>query len=135
MIAFDTNAIIRIVTEDDETQANKVKNVIQDAEVSGHRVLILSEVLIETVWVLESVYECNRDEIAGMIENLLMTPTFYMPEATVIHKAVKNYKKGGDFADMLIVYQAKRHQAENLFSFDKKLQKYFPDFVTEPGHR
>ncbi len=131
MIAFDTNAIIRVLTEDDEVQAKKVRDVIQDAEENGRRVLILPEVLIETVWVLESVYRCNREEIAEMMDNLLATPTFYMPEATVIRKAAKSFKKGGDFADLLIVYLAKHHQAEKLFSFDKKLQKHFPDFVKE----
>ena len=41
------------------------------------------------------------------------------------------YKKGGDFADLLIVNQAKERQAKKLISFDKKLQKKFPNFVIE----
>lgn len=49
----------------------------------------------------------------------------------MIRKAIKEFKKDGDFADHLIVSQAKHHQAEKLFSFDKKLQNRFPDFVTE----
>jgi len=39
------------------------------------------------------------------------------------------HKKGGDFADLLIVNQAKK-----LFGFDKRLQKKFPGYVTEKLH-
>lgn len=131
MIALDTNAIIRVLTEDDEAQAKKVQHVITNAEENGRRILILSEVVIETVWVLESVYHCNSQEISMLIDNLLAAPTFYLPDSTVIRKAIKLFKKGGDFADMLIVGQAKAFQAEKLFSFDRKLQNRFPGFVTE----
>ena len=131
MIAFDTNAIVRVLTEDDEIQAKKVQAIINNAELKGRRILILSEVVIETVWVLESVYQCEREEISMLIENLLAAPTFYLPDSTIIRKANKKFKNGGDFADLLIVGQARHHQAEKLFSFDKKLQKLFPEFVTE----
>ena len=130
MIALDTNAIVRVLTEDNEIQAKKVQDIINDAEVNGRQILILSEVVIETVWVLESVYQCSREEISMFIENLLAAPTFYLPDSAVIRKAIKQYKNGGDFADLLIVGQAKAFQAKKLFSFDRKLQKLFPDFVS-----
>lgn len=131
MIALDTNAIVRVLIEDDEIQAKKVQTVIKNAELNGRRILILTEVLIETVWVIESVYHCSRKEISLLIENLLTTPTFYLPDSTVIRKAIKMFKNSGDFADLLIVGQAQHYQAKKLFSFDKKLQNLFPDFVTE----
>ena len=131
MIALDTNAIVRVLTEDDVVQSNKVQAVIRQAEANGRKILILSEVLIETVWVLESVYHCTHEEISMLIKNFLAAPTFYLPDSTVIRKAIKQYESGGDFADLLIVGQAKSHQAEKLFSFDRKLQNRFPDFVTE----
>ena len=131
MIALDTNAIVRVLTEDDEIQAHTIRSIITDAEQKGIKILILSEVVIETVWVLESAYQCVRDEIASMIDNLLSAPIFYLPDSLVVRKAIKQYKKGGDFADLLIVGQAKKHQAAKLISFDKKLQKLFPGFVSE----
>ena len=131
MIALDTNAIIRVLIEDDEIQARTVQSIISDAELNGRRILILSEVVIETVWVLESAYHCDNQEISMMVENLLSAPTFFLPDSTVIRRALKQYKKDADFADLLIVGQAKHHKARKLFSFDRKLQKHFPDFVTE----
>ena len=131
MIALDTNAIVRVLIEDDVTQAKKVQSIVKKAEEAGDRLLILSEVVIETVWVLESVYECNRTEIVDFIENVLAAPTFHLPDSTVIRKAIRQYREKGDFADLLIVGQAKKYQAKNLFTFDRKLQQLFPDFATE----
>ena len=131
MIALDTNALIRVLIEDDENQARTVQHIISDAELNGRRILILSEVFIETIWVLESIYRCDKGEISMMVENLLSSPTFFLPDSTVIRRSLKQYKKGDDFADLIIVGQAMHHRARKLFSFDQKLQKRFPDFVTE----
>ena len=94
-------------------------------------ILILSEVLIETVWVLESVYHSTRDEIFEFLDTIIHTPTFTFSDYEAIRKAVHHYKKEGDFVDLLIVNQAIEQQAKKLLSFDKKLQKKFPGFVVE----
>lgn len=129
MIAFDTNALIRMLIEDDPIQAKLVKNLILQVEANAGQILILSEVLIETVWVLESSYQCTRDEISSFLEALAHTPVFAAAEPSVLRAAASQYKRGGDFADLVIVFQAKRFQAKKLIGFDKKLQKKFPDYV------
>jgi len=131
LIALDTNALIRVLVEDDEDQANTVRKTVTFAEKNSIQILILSEVLLETVWVLESVYGSSRDEIFQFLETLIYTPTFTFSDYESIRKAVHQYRKDGDFADLLIVNQAIEQQAKKLFSFDKKLQIKFPDFVVE----
>ena len=131
MIALDTNALIRVLVEDDEDQANTVRKTVTFAEKNSIQILILSEVLLETVWVLESVYGSSRDEIFQFLETLIYTPTFTFSDYESIRKAVHQYRKDGDFADLLIVNQAIEQQAKKLFSFDKRLQTKFPDFVVE----
>ncbi len=59
----------------------------------------------------------------------MSAPTYAMPDKLVVQKAAVRYREGKDFADLIIVEQAKKHQAQKLLSFDKKLQKMFPDFV------
>jgi len=129
MIAFDTNALVRMLIEDDQNQAKKVREAVSFAEKNSLQIIILSEVLIETVWVLEAVYKCTREEISQFLEILISTSTFTCPDSAVIRSAIQQYKKGGDFADLVIIGQAKSHQAKIFFSFDKKLQKRFPDYV------
>jgi predicted nucleic-acid-binding protein len=131
MIALDTNALVRMLIEDDQNQAKKVREAVSFAEKKSLQIIILSEVLIETVWVLEAVYKCTREEISQFLEILISTSTFTCPDSAVIRSAVQQYKKGGDFADLVIIGQAKSHQAKIFFSFDKKLQKRFPDYVIE----
>jgi hypothetical protein len=80
--------------------------------------------------------QSKKDALSGVSNDrfgyhFLTAPTFYRPDSTVIRKAIKHYEIGGDFADLLIVGQAKSHPAEKLFSFDSKLQNRFPGFVTE----
>jgi len=131
LISLDTNALVRMLIEDDRRQAKMIEETIALAEEKSIQILILSEVLLETVWVLESVYQCIREEISQFLEALIFTPIFTFVDSQVIRRATHEYKKGGDFADLLIVNQAKEHQAKKLISFDKKLQKKFPNFVVE----
>lgn len=131
MIAFDTNALVRVLVEDDNDQAQMVRDIITQTEDHAGRILILSEVLIETVWVLESVYHCTKDEISQFLETMVRTPVFITSEPLAIRTAVAQYKKGGDFADCVIVNKAKHHHAKKMFSFDKKLQRKFPEYVID----
>ena len=131
MIALDTNALVRLLIEDDKKQAGVVKKLITSMEKQGRQILILTEVLIETVWVLESVYECTRDDIYRFLETLVYTSIFTLSDPQPITNAIRHFKKGGDFADLVIVAQALNHQAQKMLSFDKKLQKLFPDYVVE----
>ena len=131
MIALDTNALVRMLIEDDERQARKVKKLIEAVEKKGQQIIILNEVLIETVWVLESVYQCTREDIYRFLEALMHTSIFIFSEPHVMRNAVYRFKKGGDFVDLVIVMQALHLRAKKIFSFDKKLQKSFPDYVVE----
>ncbi|MBW2369910.1 MAG: type II toxin-antitoxin system VapC family toxin [Deltaproteobacteria bacterium] len=131
MIAFDTNALVRMLVEDDPDQAKIVDDVVTLVEKNSGQIIILTEVLIETVWVLESVYHCTRKEIYQFLEALISTSAFTFGEASVIRTAISQYRRGGDFADLVIVNQARRLQAKKLVSFDKKLQKRFPGYVVD----
>ena len=129
MIALDTNALVRLLVEDDAEQAAMVQELVLFAEKKSITLLILPEVLLETVWVLESVYNCKRSEICKFLQALTATAAFTMPDEAVIRIVIRQYRRGLDFADALITSQAKKEKALALFSFDKKLSKKIPEFV------
>ena len=129
MIALDTNTLVRMLIEDDPDQFQAVRKVISLVEKNSRQILLLSEVLMKTIWVLESIYQCTREDISEFLERLTITPTFTFVDPEVIRRAVHQYKQGGDFADLIIVGKAKENRAKKFFSFDKKLQKKFPDYV------
>ncbi len=131
MISIDTNALVRMLIEDDKDQFQAVRKVISLVEKNSGQILLLSEVLMETIWVLESIYQCTREDISEFLERLTITPTFTFADPVVIRRAVHQYKQGGDFADLIIVGKAKENRAKKFLSFDKKLQKNFPDYVVD----
>jgi predicted nucleic-acid-binding protein len=129
MIALDTNALVRMLVEDDTEQAQMVQQLVSFAEQKSITILILPEVLLETVWVLESVYRTKRTEIIRFLHALLAAPSFAIADDNVVRPAIRQYQKGFDFADALIAGQAKKEKALALFSFDKRLSSRFPEFI------
>lgn len=129
MISLDTNALVRMLIEDDKDQFQAVQKVVSLVEKNSGQILLLSEVLMETIWVLESIYQCTREDIFEFLERLTTMPTFTFADPEVIRRTVRQYKQRGDFADLIIVGKAKANREKKFFSFDKKLQKKFPDYV------
>lgn len=96
MIAFDTNLLVRIAVNDDQHQADIAEQLINDNEV-----FISRTVLLETEWVLRSVYKISRKDIALFFDHVLMTENIIMENAEDVYRAIDWYKLGADFADAL----------------------------------
>ena len=58
--------------------------------------------LIETGWVLESVYEYRRENFAVVFDALLRMVRVLTEDADVVRSAIREYRGGADFADALI---------------------------------
>ncbi|WP_133512845.1 type II toxin-antitoxin system VapC family toxin [Candidatus Thiosymbion oneisti] len=96
MIAFDTNLLVRLAVNDDECQADIAEQFINSGEV-----FISRTVLLETEWVLRSVYKKSRNDIASFFENTLVTENLVIENSTEIGQALEWYKLGADFADAM----------------------------------
>lgn len=130
MIALDTNFLVRLMAGDDPGQERAVLRLLADRRTD----FFVSEVtLVELIWVLEDVYEFNREELALAIEALVSRADLVFEDATLVRRASRHLETGGDFADALIVGRAQKEGCEALASFDKRLKKRFPDFVIVPS--
>ena len=96
MIAFDTNLLVRLAVNDDEKQAEVAEQLLNSNEV-----FVSQTVLLETEWVLRSVYKNSRPEIANYFENILITKNLIMENAVEVTHALEWYKLGADFADAI----------------------------------
>ena len=76
MIALDTNILIRFLLRDDEKQAQAVYRIFQTAEERGEILFVPLLVVLETLWVMDSVYRISRREILLILEDLLLLPIF-----------------------------------------------------------
>ena len=66
MIAFDTNLLVRLVVNDNEKQAEIAEHLLET-----NQVFIPCTVLLETEWVLRSIYKKPRHEISNLFRNAL----------------------------------------------------------------
>ena len=96
MIAFDTNLLVRLAVNDDLNQAEIAEHLL-----GSNEVFVSRTVLLETEWVLRSVYKKSCSEIAQYFENLLMTENLLMENAIEVRHALEWYKLGADFADAI----------------------------------
>jgi predicted nucleic-acid-binding protein len=120
MRAVDTNVVIRLAVRDDKAQVAAAEKFI------GERAAWVSHiVVVEVAWVLQSVYEFGRAQLATAIEMLLDQEQLVVQDADIVASAAKLYRSGigSDFADCLILEVARGAGHLPLATFDQKLAK------------
>lgn len=119
MRAIDTNVVVRILVRDDPDQTAAADTFIR----GGAWVSLL--VLMETAWVLRSVYERTSAQIAAGIELLLDHETIVVQDADLAERAVAELRKRPSvgFSDCLIVEQARKAGHLPIGTFDRTLAR------------
>lgn len=125
MKALDTNILVRFLVKDDDRQAMAVYNRLKQAE-ADHEVLFIPVlVVLETIWVLDSVYEITRDEILDAFDELLLLPTLkFEMQPTIRNFITLSREVNLDLSDLLIAHSAKSPGCEKIITFDKKASKF-----------
>jgi len=125
MKAIDTNILVRFLTGDDDLQANKVYSIFKKAESEKIELFVPLLVVLEMIWVLESVYEISRAEILDAIGDLLLMPIFKFDQQPAIQQLVHSAQGNNyDLSDLLIAHSAKINGCEAVLTFDKKTSKF-----------
>lgn len=118
---IDTNLLVRYLTEDDPSKANDVKRLLLKAEQGEIRLLIPSVVLAELVWVLQSFYKLDREEIVPLLNAILRTHGVEVSDKAVISDAIAIYGNTTmDFIDAWIVAFANAAEVQTIYTFDRK---------------
>ena len=120
MKALDTNVLIRFLVKDDERQAEAVYKIFKQAESDNELLFIPLLVLLETVWVLESVYKIARQDILDSINELLLMPILEFESQSLIMSFVASARETKtELADLLIAHSARSAGCECVLTFDK----------------
>ena len=128
MRAVDTNVVVRFLTGDDPTQASRAKAVIDAGDV-----FVGTTVLLETEWVLRSVYGFAREDVARALGALAGLPGVSVESPVLLGEALQRTVSGMDFADALHLGAAERCEA--MLTFDSRFIEAARDAgvsVTEP---
>lgn len=119
MIAIDTNVLVRVLVDDPDApdQCEQARELL----LTHSSAWVAQIVLVETVWVLESVYGFGRAEILNVIERIRENPALELEAADRLDDALALYRDStADFADSLILVAATQRRLI-LHTFDRKL--------------
>jgi len=118
MIGLDTNVLVRYVTQDDPVQSPKACELIESLTTLSPGFVSLVSV-VELVWVLQSCYQCAKNDIVVVLETLLRTRELTVEHAEVIWQALRRFTaNNADFADCLIERCAHAAGCEYTATFD-----------------
>ncbi len=125
MIGLDTNVLVRYITQDEPRQASRATRLIEQRctpEAPGRISLV---VMCELVRVLCGAYGYGKEEVAGVLEQILLTAAFEVEEESLAWQALDAWKAGkADYSDYLVVLSNRHAGCEATFTFDRKLARH-----------
>ncbi|NCC49634.1 MAG: PIN domain-containing protein [Spartobacteria bacterium] len=70
---LDTNILVRYLVQDHPKQFAAARRELESSAQSGERFVISPFVLCELVWVLETAYDCSKEDVVDTLEQVLRT--------------------------------------------------------------
>ena len=119
MRAVDTNVLVRLITRDDARQVAAAETFVAAGAWVSH------VVLVETLWVLESVYELEAERRATAVDMLLNHASITLQDADVVTVALGHFRRKPSlgFSDCLALAMARKAGHLPLGTFDRGLGK------------
>jgi predicted nucleic-acid-binding protein len=119
MRAVETNVLVRLLARDDAEQAAAAEAFVAPGA------WISAVVLVETIWVLESVYEVDARGPAKAVEMLLNHRELPLQDPDVVERALGHFRKRPSlgFSDCLVIVSARKAGHMPLGTFDRDLGK------------
>jgi predicted nucleic-acid-binding protein len=122
VIALDTNVLVRLVTRDDEKQAQRAKAVFDAHAGEDGGLFVADIVLVELCWTLATSYALARADIARTVRALLDNASIALESPAAVRAALNSFEPGSaDFPDCLIVAKAREAGCSRTLSFDKRM--------------
>jgi predicted nucleic-acid-binding protein len=119
MVAVDTNVLVGLLTRDDADQVSAAEAFVSGGAWVSHLVLA------QTFWVLDSVYDLTRAQIATAIEMLLNHRELSLQDADVVTAALEHYRRrpAVEFSDCLVLEIARKAGHLPAGTFDRNFAK------------
>jgi predicted nucleic-acid-binding protein len=119
MLAVDTNVVVRFLVNDEAAQHLRAIALFRK-----HDIWLPKTVLLETEWVLRTVFDFTGEEIGSALRNLLGLPNVRCEDGPAVAMALDGLAGGLDFADSLHLSGCQAAGAEEGFAtFDTRLVK------------
>jgi predicted nucleic-acid-binding protein len=125
MVAIDTNIAVRLLVNDDPLQTRKVVALF-----TANEVFIPKTVVLETEWVLRSVYQLELTCINEALRALLSLERVIVEDEAEVFTALDAHAKGMDFADAL--HLASSERADSFATFDRAFCSRAKNLMLQP---
>jgi predicted nucleic-acid-binding protein len=112
MIAVDTNVLVRLLTGDDARQAAAARSLF-----AGERIWVAKTVLLETGWVLGSLYGFEEAAIRDAFTKLLGLRNVFVEDKSAVAAALALAAQGIELADAM--HLSSRPPGAAFVSFDR----------------
>jgi len=123
--ALDTNILVRFLTKDNQQQAALVYKLFTKAETQQKVLFVPLLVVLETIWVLQSIYEISDKEILSAMSELLLMPILEFEAQPAIQYFITSAKETRlDLADILIAQSARLSGCERVITFDRRATRF-----------
>jgi predicted nucleic-acid-binding protein len=119
MLAVDTNVLVRLLARDDAAQVPVAEDCISKGAWVSHLVLT------ETLWVLDSVYDLSRVQLAKAIDMLLNHRELSLQDADVVTAALDHYRRRPmvEFSDCLALEIARKAGHLPVATFERNFAR------------
>jgi predicted nucleic acid-binding protein len=116
MLAVDTNVVVRLLVNDDLRQGAIARRLFESEEI-----FVGVTVLLESAWVLESVYGLGAADAAAALRRLLGLANVRVEDAGTVAAALDAASKGLELADALHLLRAPA--GTDFATFDRSLAR------------
>ncbi len=124
MIGLDTNVLVRYIAQDDAKQSALAAKCIEKQCSIDQPGFIGLVVLVELVWVAESCYSADRQDVISILRRLLGAKQLLVDDAETVWQALRVFESGNaDFADCLVERLANKAGCSRTVTFDKSAAK------------
>jgi predicted nucleic-acid-binding protein len=123
-VGLDTNVIVRFLTNDDVKQSSAVKARLSKINESGNKAYVSKIVMLETVWVLTSVFEFEDRIVINGLDHFSQLSMVTLEDPDLITRIKGLYSdKGPGLADQFILADYVFNGCETVITFDRKAKK------------
>jgi len=116
----DSNILVRHLTGDPPDQAKRATALLRDAE----NLILVDLVVAEVVYVLESVYEVEREQVAEFARAVIGFPAVVVPDDALLLRALEIYEQHRiHFAESYLAACAEISGVGVVASFDRDVDR------------
>src|SRR5262245_49377474 len=127
---LDANVIVRYLVQDHPAHARAATKIFEACDHGELTLVLLPAVLAECVFVMESFYKHQREDIARVLSDLISSPGIYLAQMDIHLDALNRYNQSKlHFVDCVIAATAANGNIA-IASFDHDFKK-FPDVRVE----